>query len=91
MTWKIEDFSNDKKGYLQLTQNGIRVCDFFPFAKDASPDIVKAQAAYICQILNEDVGAETARCAEIARSMGDAHIAEAIEMGAMMCPTRIMT
>lgn len=31
--WKINDFSNDKKGYIRITDGDLNtVCDIFPFA-----------------------------------------------------------
>ena len=50
--WEIKDFSGRKSGYLQLKRDNIPVCDFFPFAAGADPAWVRAQAFYICDILN---------------------------------------
>jgi hypothetical protein len=41
----------------------------------------------IAQSITVAVGNERQRCVEIARSLGDDHIADAIEMGAEMTPT----
>jgi urease accessory protein UreE len=40
------------------------------------------------RLLIDAVRQERARCVEIARSMGNDHIATAIELGAVMTPTR---
>lgn len=88
MIWELKDFSGEKKGYLQLNCDGERVCDFFPYAAGADPVWVRARAAYICDVLNGGIAAETSRCVEVAKSMGNDHIAAAIEMGALMVPTR---
>jgi hypothetical protein len=42
--WEVQNDTEPGKGYLTLTCDGKRVCDFFPFAKDANPDWVKLQA-----------------------------------------------
>jgi len=42
--WAVKDYTDTNKGYLTLTCDGERVCDFFPFAANADPDWVKAQA-----------------------------------------------
>jgi hypothetical protein len=43
--WEIRDYSNEKsKGWLTLTCDGMRVCDFFPYAKDADSEWVIIQA-----------------------------------------------
>jgi hypothetical protein len=46
--WEIQDNSNQKsKGWLTLTCDGKRVCDFFPYAKDSDPEWVIIQAHQI--------------------------------------------
>jgi hypothetical protein len=42
--WEIEDCTGTNKGYLRLICDGKRVCDFFPYAKDADPEWVIIQA-----------------------------------------------
>lgn len=46
-TWAVKDNTDTNKGWLTLTYDGKRVCDFFPFAANADPDWVKAQAYLI--------------------------------------------
>lgn len=51
--WNIVDSSSTRKGYLTLAYKGVRVCDFFPFAKDADEALVRQQAQLIAATMNE--------------------------------------
>lgn len=51
--WKIVNFTKSTGGYLQLTYQGVRVCDFFPFAKGADEALVRQQAQLIASTMNE--------------------------------------
>ena len=42
--WEVEDNTGTNKGYLRLTCDGKRVCDFFPYAAGADPEWVRDQA-----------------------------------------------
>lgn len=43
-SWEVEDCTGAGRGYLRLMCDGKRVCDFFPFARDADPEWVRIQA-----------------------------------------------
>lgn len=42
--WEIENNAGNNKGYLRLTCDGKRVCDFFPFAAGTDSEWVIIQA-----------------------------------------------
>lgn len=93
MVWTLTDFTDGKKkGYLQLNQHGIRVCDFFPYAHadGTDADLIRAQAKYILDLLNNGVAAETARCVEIAESLEQPNVAAAIQLGAFVLPVKVL-
>ena len=44
MTWKIEDYADDRKGYLCIVdENGGAICQLFPFAGKGGIGIKKAR------------------------------------------------
>lgn len=44
MTWKINDYCNDKKGYIRVTDSdGKTVCDIFPFGAIGGIGLEKAR------------------------------------------------
>lgn len=44
MTWKINDYTNDRKGYIRVTDaDGNTVCDIFPFAGIGSAGLERAR------------------------------------------------
>jgi Fe-S cluster biosynthesis and repair protein YggX len=51
--WTINDYTTKKAGYLSLMKDGQRVCDFFPFARDADAAWVREQARLIAERMNE--------------------------------------
>lgn len=51
--WKLIDYTKKGGGYLQLAHDGRRVCDFFPFAKGADEQWVRAQANLIYQTMRD--------------------------------------
>lgn len=50
--WKLEDNTVTSKGYLRLTCDGKRVCDFFPYAHGSNEAWVRERAAHMARIMN---------------------------------------
>lgn len=50
--WKLDDNTGTSKGYLRLTCNGKRVCDFFPYAHGANEAWVRERAAHVTKIMS---------------------------------------
>jgi hypothetical protein len=55
--WTLEDNTNGKNGgYLQICLDGRRVVDAFPYARDADPQWVRAQAQRVVDVMNASEG-----------------------------------
>lgn len=57
--WQLTDDTGKCAGYLRLTLNGRRVCDFFPFARDADEAWIRKQARLIVDTMNATLSVAT--------------------------------
>lgn len=50
--WKLDDRASAKSGYWQITKNGVRIADVFPFAKGADKEALWREANRIVDAMN---------------------------------------
>ena len=52
--WQMVDNSDgERKGWLMIMKDGVRVADAFPYAAKADPQFVRAQAQRIVDAMNQ--------------------------------------
>jgi hypothetical protein len=51
--WKLEDYSNGRKGYMRIIKDGKRVADVFPWAAEQDAEWTVEAAREIVDRMNE--------------------------------------
>ena len=52
MDWKLEDYTNGKKGFLRITCDGERIADAFPYAPGSDPEVVTDRCRRMVETMN---------------------------------------